>query len=273
MRKLLAFVAIFCTMSVLSVNLSYADPDSTDVDTTNTTTTTVDTTAATTPTTDGATEVKESGFTQMVKQKFIEGNYQWMTPVLFFLILGLAIAIERIIYLNMAAVNTKKLLKKVEGALSAGGVDEAKKVCQNTSGPVAGIFLQGLEKAHEGVEMSEKALVAYGGVEVARMEKGLTWLNLCIALAPMLGFMGTVVGMIFAFDAIEAAGDISPNIVAGGMKVALLTTVAGLMVAVVLQIFYNYVVSRIEALTGQMEEASIDFIDLLERTGTAKKQG
>ncbi|MCB0794042.1 MAG: MotA/TolQ/ExbB proton channel family protein [Flavobacteriales bacterium] len=207
---------------------------------------------------------------QMFKQRFIEGSPQWMAPVLICLILGLAICIERIIYLNMATSNTDKLLSSVEDALKSGGSDAAKEVCRNTKGPVAGIFYQGLDRAHEGVDMVEKSVIAYGGVEVGRLERGLSWVGLFIALAPMLGFLGTVIGMIEAFDQIAQANNISPAIVAGGIKVALLTTVFGLITAIILQIFYNYLVSKIESLTGQMEEASIGLVDLLVKDKMAR---
>ena len=186
-----------------------------------------------------------------------------MAVVLICLILGLAISIERIIYLNAATTNTKKLLSSIEEALSSGGVEAAKEVCRNTSGPVASIFYQGLERSDEGIDMVEKSVVAYGGVQMGLMEKGLSWISLFIALAPMLGFMGTVIGMIGAFDAIEAQNNISPAIVAGGIKVALLTTVFGLIVAIILQIFYNYIQSKIESIVNNMEDASISLVDIL----------
>jgi biopolymer transport protein ExbB len=200
---------------------------------------------------------------QTLKDRFIEGDPTYMSPVLLCLILGLAFVIERIIYLNMASTNTDKLLSEVEGAMKSGGINGAKEVCRNTKGPVAGIFYQGLDRANEGVEIAEKSIVAYGGVEVGRLERGLSWISLFIALAPMLGFMGTVIGMIEAFDQIAAANNISPAIVASGIKIALLTTVFGLIAAIILQIFYNYLVSRIDSITGQMEEASIGLVDLL----------
>lgn len=202
-------------------------------------------------------------FHQKVKEKFIEGGWVFMGIVLLCLILGLAIAIERIITLNLATTNTNKLLAKVEDALETGGVEAAKEVTKNTKGPVASIFTQGLMRSSEGIEMVEKSIIAYGSVEMGRLEKGLVWVQLFIALAPMLGFMGTVLGMIAAFDAIEAAGDISPSLVAAGIKQALLTTVAGLIVAVILQLFYNYCVSKIDGLVNNMEDASISLVDLL----------
>ena len=208
---------------------------------------------------------EEATFTQVVKDKFIEGGWPWMSPVLLCLILGLAIAIERIITLNMATTNTKKLLAKVEDALNTGGIEAAKEVTASTRGPVASIFTQGLMRSSEGIDMVEKSIISYGSVEMGRLEKGLVWISLFISLAPMLGFMGTVVGMIQAFDAIQAAGDISPSLVAGGIKVALLTTVAGLIVSIILQLLYNYLVSKVDGLVNQMEDASISLVDLLVR--------
>ena len=200
---------------------------------------------------------------QVIKEKFIEGDWRFMSPVLVCLIIGLAISIERIITLNLSTTNTNKLLANVEDALSSGGVEAAKDVTKNTKGPVASIFTQGLMRMSEGIEMVEKSIIAYGSVEMGRLEKGLVWVSLFIALAPMLGFMGTVIGMIGAFDAIEAAGDISPQIVANGIKTALLTTVAGLIVGIILQVFYNYLVSKIDSLVNNMEDASITLVDLL----------
>lgn len=206
---------------------------------------------------------EDQSFHQAVKSKFIEGDWKFMTPVLLCLILGLAIAIERIITLNLATTNTKKLLANVEDALNTGGVEAAKDVTRNTRGPVASIFTQGLMRWSEGVDMVEKSIISYGSVEMGRLERGLVWISLFIAIAPMLGFMGTVIGMIGAFDAIEAAGDISPSLVAGGIKIALLTTVAGLIVAIILQLFYNYCVSKIDSLVNNMEDASIALVDML----------
>lgn len=217
-----------------------------------------------------AEEAAPAGGHQMIKQRFIEGDPTFMAPVLICLILGLAIVIERIIYLNMASTNTTKLLSSVESALKSGGANAAKEVCRNTKGPIAGIFYQGLDRAHEGVDIVEKSVVAYGGVEVGRLERGLSWVGLFIALAPMLGFMGTVIGMIDAFDKIAAANNISPAIVAGGIKIALLTTVFGLIVAIILQIFYNYLVSKVDSITGQMEEASISLVDMLVKENVSK---
>ncbi|WP_282072811.1 MotA/TolQ/ExbB proton channel family protein [Polaribacter atrinae] len=202
-------------------------------------------------------------FHQELKQRFIEGGPEFMGIVLVALILGLAVAIERIIYLNLATTNTKKLVASVDDALSSGGIEAAKEVCRNSKGPVASIFYQGLDRIDEGVDSAEKAVVSYGGVQMGLLEKNISWLSLFIALAPMLGFMGTVIGMIGAFDSIQVANDISPAVVAGGIKVALLTTVFGLVVAIILQIFYNYIVSKIDSIVNNMEDASIQLIDLL----------
>ena len=200
---------------------------------------------------------------QQIKTKFIEGGPAFMVWVVLCLILGLAIAIERLIYLYSATTNTKKLLGQVEDALKEGGIEKAKDVCRDTKGPVASIFYQGLLHADEGLESVEKNVTAYGGVQMGQLESGLSWIALFIALAPMLGFLGTVVGMVGAFDAIEAAGDISPTVVAGGIKVALITTIAGLIVAIILQIFYNIIVAKIDSLVNSMEDASISFVDIL----------
>lgn len=210
-----------------------------------------------------ATESKT--FHQALKQRFIEGGPFFMGIILVSFIMGLAIAIERIIYLNMATTNTKKLVSQIDDALSSGGVEAAKEVCRNTKGPVASIFYQGLDRMDEGVEAAEKAVVAYGGVQMGLLEKNISWLSLFIALAPMLGFLGTVIGMIDAFDAIQQAGDISPTVVAGGIKVALLTTVFGLVVAMILQVFYNYIISKVDSIVNSMEDSSISLVDLLIR--------
>ncbi|MCG8307160.1 MAG: MotA/TolQ/ExbB proton channel family protein [Cytophagales bacterium] len=213
---------------------------------------------------------EERSFHQVVKEQFIAGGWQFMSLVLACLILGLAIAIERIITLNLATTNTKKLLARVDEALSRDGVEGAKEVCKNTRGPVASIFTQGLLRMSEGVEMVEKSIISYGSVEMGRLEKGLVWISLFISIAPMLGFMGTVIGMIGAFDAIAAANDINPALVADGIKVALLTTVGGLIVAVILQLFYNYCVTKIDSLVNQMEDASISLVDLLVKHNLSK---
>lgn len=208
-------------------------------------------------------EDEDLTFHYVLKERFIEGDARFMGIVLLTLILGLALCIERIIYLNLASTNTTKLLNQVEDALKSGGVDSAKELCKNTRGPVASIFYQALDRYNEGMEVVEKSVVSYGSVMMGKLEMNLTWISLFIAIAPMLGFMGTVIGMISAFDAIARAGDISPTIVADGIKVALLTTVFGLIVAVILQIFYNYIVSKIDTIVNSMEDATIYFMDIL----------
>lgn len=215
-------------------------------------------------------EAAELSLVQTLKQKYIEGDPVWMTPVLICLIIGMALSIERIVYLNLATINTKKFLVEVETALKNGGVEAAKDVCRNTRGPIASIFYQGLDRADEGVEMVEKSVVAYGGVQMGLLEKGLSWLSLFIALSPMLGFLGTVIGMIFAFDKIVEDGQVSPTTVAGGIKVALLTTVFGLIAAMILQVFYNYIVSKIDGLVNEMEDASISLIDMMLKNKASK---
>ena len=198
-----------------------------------------------------------------IKQKFIEGGASFMGSILLTLIFGLALAFERIIYLNLATTNTDKLLLKVEDALETGGVEAAKDVCRKTRGPVASIFYQGLDRLEHGIDVVEKSVISYGSVQMGLLEKGLTWIQLFIAIAPMLGFMGTVIGMIDAFDKIQIAGDVSPALVAGGIKIALITTVFGLIVAIILQLFYNYLVSKIDGIVNKMEDASISLIDIL----------
>ncbi len=202
-------------------------------------------------------------FHETLKEKYIQGGAGWMTPVLICLLLGMAFVIERIIYLNMATTNVKKLLDGIEELVAKGNYNGAKDLCRDTRGPVASIFYQGLDRIDEGLENVEKALTSYGGVQMARLENNMTWISLFIALAPSFGFLGTVIGMVQAFDDIEVAGDISPTVVAGGMKVALLTTIFGLIVAIILQIFYNYLLTKIESLVAQMEDGSISFMDIL----------
>ncbi|MFA5302448.1 MAG: MotA/TolQ/ExbB proton channel family protein [Bacteroidales bacterium] len=240
MKKLFVFLAV---LGFITISAQYA----------------VAQTAAAT----GETEQVEVPIHQQLKTKFIEGGPAFMSVVLLCLIFGLALAIERIIYLTLAETNTGKLLDKVEAAMKDGGVTAAMDVCRNTRGPVASIFYQGLSRADEGLEVVEKSISSYGSVQMSQLEKGLSWIQLFIAIAPMLGFMGTVIGMISAFDAIEAAGDISPNIVAGGIKVALITTVTGLIVAIILQLFYNYLISKIDGIVIKMEDASISLMDIL----------
>ena len=206
---------------------------------------------------------------QVLMQKFLEGGWAWMLPILVCLVIGLAIAIERILFLTFSNINSKKFIAKVEDALNKNGIEAAKEVCRNTKGPIASIYYQGLDRYDQGLDAVEKAVVSYGSVQTGQMESGLSWIGLFIALSPMLGFMGTVVGMIAAFDAIQAAGDISPTLVAGGIKVALLTTLMGLIAAVILQLFYNYIVSKIDSLVNDMEDSSITLMDIL--TAYSKK--
>ncbi|MBR6815234.1 MAG: MotA/TolQ/ExbB proton channel family protein [Alistipes sp.] len=209
------------------------------------------------------TELAGDTLHQVLMQKFLEGGWGWMMPVLVCLVIGLAIAIERMLYLAFSNINTKKFIEDFEKTLNEKGVEAAKDLCRNTRGPVASIYYQGIDRMDQGLDAVEKAVVSYGSVQTGQLESGLTWIGLFIALSPMLGFMGTVVGMIGAFDQIQAAGDISPTIVAGGIKVALLTTLMGLIAAVILQLFYNYVVTKIDALVNTMEDASITLVDIL----------
>lgn len=202
-------------------------------------------------------------FHQVLKQKYIEGGAGWMTPILLCLLFGLALVIERVLYLNLATTNVEKLLASIEENVKKGDYNAAKEVCRNTPGPVASIFYQGLDRIDEGLENVEKAITSYGGVQMGRLESNLSWIALFIAIAPMFGFLGTVIGMVQAFDDIERAGDISPTVVAGGMKVALITTVFGLICGLILQICYNYLISKIEGLVNTMEDSSITFMDIL----------
>ncbi|MCK0160787.1 MotA/TolQ/ExbB proton channel family protein [Allomuricauda sp. F6463D] len=208
-------------------------------------------------------EEASSSFTQVLKEQFIQGGPAFMGIVLLCLILGLAVAIERIIYLNLATTNSTKLKQQVEDALASGGVEAAKEVCRNTKGPVASIYYQGLDRVDEGLESAEKAVVAYGGVQMGQLEKNVSWLSLFIAIAPMLGFMGTVIGMIAAFQKIAAVGNLSASLIAGDIQVALLTTVFGLITAIILQIFYNYIIAKIDSIVNDMEDSSIALIDML----------
>ena len=212
---------------------------------------------------DSAEELAGEPMHFALMKKFLEGGWEWMLPVLVCLVLGLAIAIERIIYLTFAQINTKKFVAAVEKALNEKGVEAALEVCRNTRGPIASIYYQGLMRYDQGLEAVEKAVVSYGSVQQGHLESGLSWISLFIALSPSLGFMGTVVGMIQAFDDIQAQATISPAVVAGGIKVALLTTLMGLIAAVILQIFFNYILSKIESLVVKMEDTSITLVDML----------
>lgn len=242
MKKLFAILAIFGLMSVgLPTYLSAQDAASEVVTT--------------------VSEIDGGGFHQALKTKFIEGNAGFMSLVAISLILGLAFCLERIIYLSLADVNPKSLLNGVGDALDRGDVESAKNIARNTRGPIASIAYQGLLRLDQGPDAVERAIVSYGGVQSGLLEKNLSWITLFIALAPSLGFLGTVIGMVQAFDDIQRAGDMSPTIVAGGMKVALITTVGGLIVALILQIFYNYILSKLEGILNRMEDASITLLD------------
>jgi len=258
MKKLFMFLAVAGALT-LSANFQASAQDESAADATEVVTSVSDDDAAN----PFAAAKSDQPLHQALKAKFIEGGAGFMATVLLCLIFGLAIAIERIITLSLSETNNKKLLESVEEALSNGDVEAAKEVCRNTRGPVASIFYQGLLRMDQGVENVEKAVVSYGSVQMSQLESGLTWISLFIGIAPMLGFMGTVIGLIQAFDAIEVAGDISPALVAGGMKVALITTVGGLIVAIILQLFYNYLVSKIDKITTSMEDASISLVDLV----------
>ena len=207
--------------------------------------------------------VEEGGIHKELKTKFIEGDAGFMALPAIALVIGLAFCIERIVYLSLAEVNAKKLMGKLEAALEKGDVEGAKNIARNTRGPVASICYQGLMRIDEGLDVVERSVVSYGGVQAGYLEKGCSWITLFIAMAPSLGFIGTVVGMVMAFDQIQQAGDISPTVVAGGMKVALITTIFGIVAALVLQVFYNYILSKIEALTADMEDSSITLLDLI----------
>src|SRR5690554_1582539 len=209
------------------------------------------------------TEEVEVGFISTLKKKFIEGDPFWMGLVLIDIIIGLAVSIERIVYLNLSSINTQKFLDEIDAKLAKGDVEGAKEISRNTRGPIASIFYQGLSRVDEGVESVEKTVVAYGGVQMGLLDKGISWLTLFIALAPMLGFLGTVIGMIFAFEKIVEDGQVSPITVAGGIQVALLTTVFGLISAIILQIFYNYIISKVDGIVNEMENSSITLLDML----------
>ncbi|MBN2662208.1 MAG: MotA/TolQ/ExbB proton channel family protein [Bacteroidales bacterium] len=264
MKKVLAIFAILGLLFI-GVNTYAQAPDSVNADTT--TAVANDSTAVDLQTNQDDIETvaadEEIGIHDIIKSKFIEGGAGFMGIILISMILGLAISLERVIYLTLASSDAKKLLNKVEAALENDGIEGAKEVCRNTRGPVASIFYQGLDRYDQGIEVVEKSVITYGSVQMGLLERGLTWISLFIAVAPMLGFMGTVIGMIGAFDAIEKAGDISPSLVAGGIKQALLTTVFGLIVAIILQIFYNYITSKIDAIVTKMEDSSVSLIDLI----------
>lgn len=203
------------------------------------------------------------GLHKILKEKFIEGNASFMSLVALALVLGLAFCIERIIYLSMSEINAKKFMREIDAKIEAGDIEGAKTQCRNTRGPVASICYQGLLRVDTTMEDIERSVAAYGSVQAANLEKGCSWITLFIAMAPSLGFLGTVIGMVMAFEQIQIAGDINPTIVAAGMKVALITTIFGIIVALILQLFYNYVLSKVDHLTAQMEESAITLLDAL----------
>lgn len=205
--------------------------------------------------------VEQVGFHKALKTKFIEGNAGFMSLVALALVLGLAFCIERIIYLSLSEINAKKFMADLDDKIMRDDIEGAKKQCRETRGPVASICYQGLERLDESIDNIERSVTSYGSVQSANLEKGCSWITLFIAMAPSLGFLGTVIGMVMAFDQIQMAGDISPTIVASGMKVALITTIFGIIVALILMIFYNYILSKIEHLTSQMEESAISLLD------------
>ena len=203
------------------------------------------------------------GIHKELKVKYIEGSAFFMSFISIALVIGLAFCIERIIYLSLAEINTKKFVTSIEAAMEKGDVEAAKDIARNTRGPIASIYYQGLMRLDQGVDVVEKSVVSYGGVQAGYLEKGCSWITLFIAMSPSLGFLGTVIGMVQAFDKIQQVGDISPTVVAGGMKVALITTIFGLIAALILQVFYNYILSKIEALTSDMEDSSVTLLDMV----------
>ncbi len=217
------------------------------------------------------TEVEETGFYKGVKKKFIEGDAGFMALVSVALILGLAFCIERIVYLSLSKINSQKMIEDIEEALlQKNDIEAAKEIARETRGPIASIFYQGLLRMNEGADQVEKTVVAYGAVQASNLEKNCSWITLFIGMAPSLGFLGTVFGMVQAFDDIQKAGDISPTVVAGGMKVALLTTIFGIIVALVLQVFYNYILAEIEGLTSKMEDSTISLLDIVAKYNLKK---
>ncbi len=272
MKKLISLVAIMGVIFLGSSQISFAQGAQKDSSKTETVDSAKADTSATVTTPAGEEVVAQKSFHQVLKEKFIEGGAGWMTPILICLVLGLALVIERLTYLSMSRTNTEKLIAKIEESIKANDIEGAKDICRNTRGPVASVFYQGLDRFNEGIDNIEKAIVSYGGVQMGRLESNLSWIGLFIALAPMLGFLGTVVGMVQAFDDIEKAGDISPTIVAGGMKVALITTVFGLIVAIILQVMYNYILALIEKLVNEMEDGTISFMDIVFRAKNTQKQ-
>ncbi len=268
MKKLFAFVAV---MGVLTFGLTQsvkaqeeAAPAETEEVAAEDSAQAVEEAAPAVETAEAAAPEEETvGLHKNIKIKFIEGSAGFMSLVAIAMIFGLALCIERIIFLSLSEIDTKKLLEEIQAALEKGDVEGAKDICRNTRGPVASICYQGLMRINEGLDVAERSIVSYGSVQASNLEKNLSWITLFIAMSPSLGFLGTVIGMVQAFDDIQKAGDISPTIVAGGMKVALITTIFGIIVALILQVFYNYILSKVEALNTDMEDASVTLLDIL----------
>ena len=274
MKKIFATLTVlamfsFGSVAVMAQDAAEAAPVAEEV--------TVDSAAVEAPVVEAEEVVEEAeggvvALHKTLKTKFIEGGAGFMAATLICLVFGLALCIERIIYLSLSKTNTKALLNKVEEALKNGGIEAALEVCRNTRGPVASIFYQGLSRYSEGVDVVEKTVASYGGVQLGLLEKNLSWISLFISIAPSLGFLGTIIGMIQAFDKIQQVGDISATVVAGGIKVALLTTLLGLIIAIILQVFYNYILSLIEGLVNEMEDSSISLLDLVVEYDAAQKK-
>ena len=274
MKKIFATLTVlamfsFGSVAVMAQDAAEAAPVAEEV--------TVDSAAVEAPVVEAEEVVEEAeggivALHKTLKTKFIEGGAGFMAATLICLVFGLALCIERIIYLSLSKTNTKALLAEVEAALKNGGIEAALEVCRNTRGPVASIFYQGLSRYSEGVDVVEKTVASYGGVQLGLLEKNLSWISLFISIAPSLGFLGTIIGMIQAFDKIQQVGDISATVVAGGIKVALLTTLLGLIIAIILQVFYNYILSLIEGLVNEMEDASISLLDLVVEYDAAQKK-
>ncbi|MBQ8674353.1 MAG: MotA/TolQ/ExbB proton channel family protein [Bacteroides sp.] len=258
MKKLFAIVAVMGALTFGSIQLAQAQ-DAPAAEQTEQAAPAVEQAAAA----DVPAEVVEGGIHKTLKTKFIEGDALFMALPTIALVIGLAFCIERIIYLSLAEINTKKFVASIEEALEKGDVEAAKDIARNTRGPIASIYYQGLMRIDQGIDVVEKSVVSYGGIQAGYLEKGCSWITLFIAMAPSLGFLGTVIGMVQAFDKIQQVGDISPTVVAGGMKVALLTTILGLIVALILQVFYNYILSKIEAQTSEMEDSSVTMLDMI----------
>ncbi len=274
MKKIFATLTVlamfsFGSVAVMAQDAAEAAPVAEEV--------TVDSAAVEAPVVEAEEVVEEAeggivALHKTLKTKFIEGGAGFMAATLLCLVFGLALCIERIIYLSLSKTNTKALLAEVEKALKNGGIEAALEVCRNTRGPVASIFYQGLSRYNEGVDVVEKTVASYGGVQLGLLEKNLSWISLFISIAPSLGFLGTIIGMIQAFDKIQQVGDISATVVAGGIKVALLTTLLGLIIAIILQVFYNYILSLVEGLVNEMEDASISLLDLVVEYDAAQKK-